>query len=237
MMPKSETARVTSQARIKRLESDVSKLWTIVRSFEAKFGCVSTEVEHDQRPLSPVEKADGSDDDADSNVFDMSPTSPPSHLLPLFDNGLLRSTGHESVTSYSTPGLQKVHGHSSLRRLMPSREDMLTIIEHASSWLLLYSTLFPMVNATKTSEEMLLLYDKVQDPDADPVTISALLLYVAVTVQQSPDDTTGRAAESIKDASTFVKEVSDTVERLVVSNDALAGTLEGIQATQLFLRL
>jgi hypothetical protein len=89
----------------------------------------------------------------------------------------------------------------------------------------------------KTGDEMLLQYDKLQDPGADTVAIASLLLSVALTVQQSPDNTAGRAAESIKDASSFVKNVSDAVERIVISDDAIAGTLEGIETTLLFLRV
>lgn len=84
---------------------------------------------------------------------------------------------------------------------------------------------------------MLSQYDKLQNPNADPVAIAALLISVAMTVQEAPNDTTGRAAESIRDASLFVKDVSDSVERIVISEDILAGSLDGIQTTLLFIRL
>lgn len=252
MMSTSDAITLTSRARIEHLENDLSNLWTIVRNLETKLACVSTEAatQPQPQPQSQTDNAaDGpqfqdkpsnGDDDSDSNVSELSPTNPPTHLLQLFDNGLLGSNGHGNDSA--TPprhaaSMHKTQGSSVLRRLMHSRENMLTITAHASSWLSLYYALFPMINFPKTSDEMLSQYDKLQDPNADPVAVAALLLSVAITVQQAPDDTAGRAAESIGDASSFIKDVSDSVERIVISDDALAGNLEGIETTVLFLRL
>lgn len=243
MMSTSDAVTLTSRARIQHLESDVSSLWTVVRNLETKLGCVPTEAATRPQPQPQMENARGpqdklSDDDADSHASDLSPTNPPTHLLQLFDNGLLGSDGNASATpSRHAASLHKAQGSSALRGLMPSRENMLTITAHASSWLSLYFALFPVINLPRTSDEMLSQYDKLQDPNADPVAVAALLLSVAITVQQAPDDNADRAATSIKDASSFIKDVSDCVERIVVSDDALAGTLEGIETTLLFLRL
>ena len=114
---------------------------------------------------------------------------------------------------------------------------MINITAHASSWLSLHNAIFPMANLTKSGDEMLFKYDKLQDPNADPVALAAFLLCIAITVQQSPDHTAGQAAESIKDAASFVKDVSDTIERTVIYDDALSASLDGIETTLLFLRL
>lgn len=243
MIPTSDTVKVTSRARINHLEGEVSSLWTAVRNLEAKLGCVSAESAARPKPFlqtgdpcTPQEKP--SDDDCDSNASDTSPSNPPSHLLQLFDNGFLGSNKYGSASpSHHAPSLHKAQGAYALRALMPSRDDMLNITVHASSWLSLNNALFPTINLTKTSDEMMSQYDKLQDPHADPVAIAALLLSIAITVQQAPDDTAGLAAESIRDASLFIKNVSDSVERHVVSDDALAGSLEGIETTLLFLTL
>lgn len=244
MMPTSETVKITSQARIIRLEKDVSSLWTVVRNLEAKLGYVPSAAAASPQPpsSSQTESAGGSyekprDDDSDSDASNLSPTNTPSHLLQLFDNGLLGSDGSESATARHAPGFHKAQRCVALRKLMPSRKDMITITAHASSWLFLYNALFPMANLMKTSEEMLAQYDKLQHPDADPVAIAALLLSIALTVQQAPDETTGRAVESIKDASSFIKDASDSVERTVILDDALVGNLEGIETALLFIRL
>lgn len=246
MTPTADSVTATSRGRIAHLENDVSGLWTAVHNLEAKLGYVPTKNTTPPLPPTHAESADGlhgkpSDDesDLDSNDSDLSPSNPPTHLLQLFDNGLLGSSGYRSSAkpSHHASTLHKAHEIFTLRRLMPSREDMLTITAHASSWLSLYNAIFPMINFTKTSDEMLSQYDKLQDSKADPVSIAALLLSVAITVQQAPDDTTGRAATSIRDASLFVKDVSDNVERIVILDDALAGSLEGIETALLLMRL
>lgn len=245
MVPTSRTAAATSRSRIRGLESEVSSLWTAVRSLEARLGGGPPgEAAGPQPPLqTPTESANGphdkpSEDDCDSDCSGLSPLKPPSHLLQLFDNGLLGSSEYGSATpSRHAPSLHQAQRSYALRRLLPSKGDMLTITAHASSWLRLHNALFPISTLTKTSDEMLARYDKLQDPNADLVAIADLLLTIAITVQQAPDDTAGRAAESIRDAPSFIKEVSDTVERIVISDDDLSGSLEGIAATLLFLRL
>ena len=243
MLSTSDAIDGTSRARLGHLESDVAGLWTAVRGLEAKLGYVSTEVDPSLQSPAQTEDADGprdepNNEDSDSTTSDLSLTDPPSHLLQLFENGLLGSDGDGSAfPSRHGPSSHKAHRSSALRALLPSREDMLTITASASSWLYLYNAIFPKINFTKTSDEMLSQYDKLQDPNADSVAIAALLLSIAITVQQASGDTAGNAAGSIKDAASFVKNVSDSVERIVVSDDNLAGTLEGMETTLLFIRL
>lgn len=252
MMATAEAVTATSRSRISQLESNLSNLWTVVRNLETQVGIMSSagssqatrasqivDASHARSKPGEGDEVEAGDDDnadSDSDASGVSPTTPPSHLLQLFDNGLLDSYGYDSPTSSrQAPSVRKAQVRLALRELMPSREDMLTITLHASSWLSLYNALFPMINLTRTREEMMLQYDKLQDLEEN--AIAALLLSVAITVQQAPNDTAGLAAESIRDASSFVKDVSDLVERTVISDDALAGNLEGIETTLLFLRL
>ena len=246
MIPTSDAIEGTSRARLGHLESDVTSLWAAVRNLEAKLEPVPTKATSTLQSPSQTENAENAggprnkpkDDDSDSIASELSLTNPPSHLLQLFDNGLLGSDGDGSAfPSPHVPSLHKARRSSALRVLLPSREDMLTIAASASSWLSLYNALLPRINFIKTSDEMLSQYDKLQDSNADPVEIAALLLSIALTVQQAPDDTTGRAAGNIGDASSFVKDVSDRVECIVISDDTLAGTLGGMETTLLFIRL
>ena len=243
MISTSETIEGTSRARLGHVESDVADLWAAVRKLEAKLGCMSTEADPLLESPSPTEESGGpyntpNDDDSDSIAADLSLTNPPTHILQLLDNGLLDSNGDGSAfQSHHTPSLHKAHRSSPLRALLPSREDMVTITASASSCLSLYNALFPVMSFAKTSDEMLSQYDKLQDLNADPVAIAALLLSIALIVQQAPNDTAGRVAGSIKDASSFIKDVSDCVELIVISDDILAGTLNGMEMTLLFIRL
>ena len=242
MRPTADAVTGTSRARIGHLETDVNGLWTAVRNLETKLGCMPTEVSTQSR--SDQTKSEGgssdkvNDDDSDSHISESSPTDPPAHLLQLFENGLLGSTGHrDNSPSNHVPSLHKARASSALLSLLPSREDMLIITAEVSLWPSLPSALFPMISFTKSGPEMLLQYDKLQSSTADPVAIAALLLSITLTVQQAPADTIDRVVKGIHDTSSFIKEVSDSVERTIISDDVLAGNLEGIETMLVFLRL
>jgi hypothetical protein len=174
-----------------------------------------------------------SDDGADSNASDLSPTSPQSHLLQPFNNGLLGSNEYgPEAPLRPAPSLYKAQESNALRALMPSKEDLIGISAQASSWLCIYNSLFPMTNIFSSGEEMLSQYDKLQDGNANPFAIADLLLSVAINVQQKPNETVANAA-GIKNVSSFIKDVCDTVERIIIPHDAIAGTLEGVKTSLL----
>ena len=240
MRSTSEAVKGTSRVRISHLERNVSGLWKAVRALEAKAGSAPSEVTYAPPSSHPDDGPHEQhlDEDYESDSTDISQSNPPTHLLQLFENGILGSFDDQpAATSGRSPGQHLSHGRHALKRLMPSRDDMVTITAHASSWINLYNTIFPMVKLAKTSEEMLVQYDELQGPHADPVGIATLLLSVAVTVQQEPDDTMLRGLKNIKNASSFIKDVSDTVERFIVYDDTVSTTVDGIQACLLFLRL
>jgi hypothetical protein len=243
MVPTSATVRATSRARILKLESEVSNLSIAMRSLEAKLGCVPAEVVASTVAPSQAENSEGPQgslrgDACEPNVSEAFLINPPSHLLQLFDNRLLDSSQFESGDpSPHALRLHNAHNTYTLRQLLPTRRDMSTIATHASAWLSLHNAIFPLANLTKSSDAMLLRFDELQDPSSDPIDLAALLLCIAITVQQSPDHTTGRAAESIKDARLFVENVSDTVERIFIFDDVTSATLEGIEISLLFIRL
>ncbi len=51
-----------------------------------------------------------------------------------------------------------------------------------------------MIKFTKTSDDILLQYGKLQDSSAHLVAIAAHFLSLAIIVKQAPDDTANRAA-------------------------------------------
>ena len=89
----------------------------------------------------------------------------------------------------------------------------------------------------RTEEDLLAQYDKSGSPAADLLGMASLLVSLALTVQQFPDDFTGEGPDRMRDPGSFVKDVSDLVERTVTNDDNLGGTLDGIGTTLLYLRL
>ncbi|KAF2258321.1 hypothetical protein CC78DRAFT_621928 [Lojkania enalia] len=244
--PGPEVVRVTTRARLVNLERNQSSIWAAVRELQAQNGIATSDgwlPSHEghyrrQSIVSHFNSVDDADDDTDATE-DLSPG--PTHLLQLFDNNLLDSDGHELGHDISAPSNyatspQKAQACIALRALTPSRADMATIAAYASSMLPLYASLFPMVNINTTPEAMVALHNELQHHD-DPAALATLLLYIAMTVQHAPATASFPTSESMQNLSTFVKNVSDTVEHIVIADDAVAGTIEGIEAALLFLRL
>jgi hypothetical protein len=238
MMPTSSTVTLTSRARIRQLESDVSSLWTVVRKLEAKLGCVPSEVSPCHQETEGGGPHEQGDDDSESDASGLSSTIPPSHLHQLFENPLIGSTAFESpMQSPHTSIIHNSKASSALRRLMPSRQEMLKIAGEATSWLSLYKSLFPINFLIRDGDELSSQYDKLQEENPNPVRMAAFLLYVAITVQQAPDETSGYPGGNIKEASVFIKDVSDSIEKVIISDNELVGSLEGIETALLFIRL
>lgn len=83
---------------------------------------------------------------------------------------------------------------------------------------------------------MLAKYESVQDVQAHPCAVAVCLLAIAITVQQTPASVAPKL-KGIKDLQAFPREVSAVVEQTIVADNALGGTVEGLEATLLFLRL
>ncbi|KAI4722609.1 hypothetical protein E4T48_01069 [Aureobasidium sp. EXF-10727] len=224
-----DAAKLTSRARIDALEKSVSDLWSAI-------GQNPPVVAPDQgsrfvHTTSPLDHHHSSGDSSPS-----SPANPPTHLLSLFDNDLLNSNGHETTTPSARLSASTMSKDSAaLLELLPPREDMVTIAANSESWLSWYKILFSLSLAMGAGPMMLDAYDRVKRSETHPVPIATLLLAVTLTVQQAQDATT--MLRSIPDSTAFIKDVSNLVEKVVVSNDDLIADLDGIRSALLFIRL
>lgn len=178
--------------------------------------------------------------DTDSEMSELSPMNPPTHLQQLFDNEFLDSHGNDGLSS--DMGSEKassallVRARTRLQALMPSKDDIHAILSNAASWLTLYNALFPTTTMFNNAQEMLAKYEALQAPDASPMSIASLLISISITVIQKPRDQYTEL-NGIKDTAGFVRKVTEAVEETIVSNDTLAGTLEGIETSLLYIRL
>ena len=231
----SETTGITSRDRIRHLEDNVASLWSVVRELRSERGLANSEA-----PTHDGAQARQSAADSDSEASEMSPMNPPAHLQQLFDNEFLDSHGNDTMSSdigsdkVSTAQLARARGR--LQALMPPKEDVQAIFTPAAMWISLYNALFPAISMFTNAGELLARYESLQEPDANPVQIASLLISVAITVVQKPPEMTSRLV-GIKDTALYVRKVTTAVEEVLVSNDALAGTLEGIETTLLYIRL
>ncbi|KAK6002993.1 hypothetical protein QM012_000838 [Aureobasidium pullulans] len=225
-----ETTKLTSRARIDALEKSVSDLWDAIG--QAPPVVPGQRLRSHSRPS--ISHFDHHQSPDSSNPS--SPANPPTHLLRLLDNDLLDSNGHESNTpSTRVPTSTMSKESAALQELLPSREDMVVIAANSSDWLSWYKVLFSLNLAMGAGSVMLENYDRVKQSVTHPVPIATLLLAVTLTVQQAPDATS--MLRSIPDSTTFIKDVSNLVEKVVVSNDDLLTDLDGIRCALLYIRL
>lgn len=209
---------------------------------------------HNQlRPTSPTavsgqsrgERASMEMSDSESESLELSPTNQPAHLRQLFDNDLLnsREQGSSSRRHGDSTGFHPaakgplIEARRQLQRLIPTREDVATISGFSAPWLNIYVALFPRVRTLTNPEETVARYEEMCAPDANPMFIANVLISMALTVRQIPVEDVRPLVPSIGDPSRFIGNVSEAVDRTIVSNDVLAATMVGIQTSLFFTRL
>ena len=231
----SDLVAATSRDRIAHLEDSVSHLWSVVRDLRSELGHAQSE-----EPQCHDAKVEPHSEDGDSEMSEVSPMNPPTHLQQLFDNEFLDSHGNDGLSSdigaEKTSSAIWTRARSRLQALMPLKDDVRTILMNAATWLTLYNALFPTITMFTNAQEMLARYEALQAPDASPMAVASLLISICITVIQKPADLS-KDLTTIKDTPAFVRKVTEAVEETVVSNDTLAATLEGIETSLLYVRL
>ncbi|KAH7416751.1 hypothetical protein BKA64DRAFT_276244 [Cadophora sp. MPI-SDFR-AT-0126] len=243
-----ETVANTSRARLQQLEKEVSSLWNVVQQLEGRLNggnaashsqpAVSTLSRANPPVESPNEIPSDEEDNFDSDDSALSTTNTPIHLLHLFDNGLLEPESPASNTSFRHhTNVKHAHNIAAFQKVMPSREITFRIAAYATPWLRIYNLLFPQSNIPRTSQDLLAQYDRSCSSTANLLELASLLVSLALTVQQFPDDFIGEQPDRMRNPLAFVKDVSELVERTVANDDVLGGTVDGIGTTLLYLRL
>lgn len=231
----SDVVPATSRDRITQLEDEVGKLWSVVGELRTELG---HKPQNEETPYALRKAWKGEQGaETESEMSDISPMNPPTHLQVLFDNEFLDSHGHDmsDMSSEKASSTMINRARNRLQALLPPKEDVRQILMSAGSWLTLYNALFPTITMFTHAQEMLAKYESLQGPDANPMSVASLLISISITVVQRPDPHKERSG--IKDPATFVRKVSEAVEETIVSNDQLAGTLEGIETSLLYIRL
>ena len=170
---------------------------------------------------------------------EMEGSSPPTHLSLLFDSfsSVMPDVrnGDNGRQTTQIPWLSLAR--TELGRLLPSREHIATISGYAEAWMAVYYELFPTSSALCKVDSFLADYDKMLDPQAQPATLAKYLLSVVITAQQIPSDNLPVDLYGGQGVENFVKAVCGAVDDKIVSSNALAGTVEGLEVGMLYVRL
>ena len=196
----------------------------------------SNAIDSTPRTFAGAEEPDHSD--TDSTGSDFSPDGGPAHLQQLFNTDSLSSRADAPVGDTRRLHHRFAAATLNLSQALPSRSDVVAIAAYSSAWLNIYNAIFPTANGIKTGVEMVAQYDKVRrEPDSPPSTVAMLLLSVAITVQQIPQQNISRELRSFPDGAQYVLEVVAVITANIVNEDSLASTLEGLEVCLLVLRL
>ncbi|KAF2095104.1 putative C6 finger domain protein [Rhizodiscina lignyota] len=240
-----ESRRLTSREKILQLESKVASLSKTVRNIELKLGSQPTQI-----PDSPIVQlpsvSEADDFEEDSSSSDVLGEDRPTLLGSLFQNEWLsvdtRRQNEQLTERRSKASAQLLDtARQSLQRLVPSREDVVTIATHgfASKWLVLLHTLFPQPFIVKSQQDMLASYDNMRQPDVDAMLLAAWLLALALTAAQVPQEqgSPGAQLAGSQRASNFARSVAMVVEKMILSHERLIGTIQGLGLALLCGRL
>lgn len=234
-----EAPTSTSKDRIRHLEGSVGKLWSLVQDLRSELGRTGTgPPQSDQYEQQPIGQQFNESDTDSSETY---PMDPPAHLQQLFDNEVVdsRSSEFQSPESSIDKTLTALmsRARTRLQATMPPKEDVQVLAPLTETWFAIYKQIFPPFTMFSTVEEVLRSYDGLLETDASPTLVAALLLWVAIAVQNAPPELLQSRSEFVKPGTRFVRQVSDTVDEVVVKDDNLAASIEGIEISLLWTRL
>ncbi|KAK5169136.1 uncharacterized protein LTR77_006445 [Saxophila tyrrhenica] len=233
---RAETNTITSRERIAQLESTTSSLWRAVSRIQSELGHVQDSTLDD---IASTARHDTESEDSDTT-----PIAPPTHLQQLFDNEYVdtRANGGSAATGSNYERASSalvVKARSRLQHLIPSKADITALCAPSLSpsleWISIYAALFPTINMFNTAEDMITQHDELSTAGADPITIAGLLSTTAIILLHRPAD--AAPVPGIENPTSWIKHVNDAVEQVVIKEDDLVCSVEGIETTLLFARL
>ncbi|KAL4783316.1 major facilitator superfamily domain-containing protein [Aspergillus varians] len=235
-----QAQRLPSRYRIAQLEAQVNRLTKIVNNIEAKVGG-NPSIEPEQ---TTAHSPSSDDFDGESSASEFLIAEEPAQLRSLFQNDWLSvdtDQRHELLqerrVKASAHLLESVR--PSLQKLIPSKERTAEMMVCSYDWLQTMQYVLPQPSAPTSNQEILGQYEDMCRPDVGVVSLASWLLVVAITAHQVPQgtDTPENASGWFRKRIEFARNVSDTVEHVVMAHDRLVGTLEGLGMTIHFIRL
>ena len=235
--------RITSRDRIAKLERQVDHLYRLLSARNGTTPAAEASTQLDD-PTETLDRAPTADvqSESDSEADDPTPQPPPAYLQQLLrTSGYDKSEDEETFLTGPSRHLTSLGRYERARKLLrahiPSRAQAAAIAAYADQWLHITGTLFPVPDGMRNVEELLVLWDKVQDPAANPAEMAVLLVSLSVTVlQTSPGQAIGELQDE-KQRAAFVRTVSDAVEAAIIQDDVIASSLDGLQVCLIWTRM
>jgi len=217
--------------RVTQLEETVDSLLTSVKRLEAHGG------------LEPSERAalvpGGTDDSSRDSDVDI-PGSVPAHLESLFENDVL-SSNHSRENPHASNDL-KAHEtkmnqiRHQLLEVLPTFEEVKYVVETSTDWWSIHNTLFSPVSISGR-DAFIAGYHCLSDANSHPASVAMWLTCLALTVLQIHPNFDVFRLPAIRRPSDFVGRVTGLVDHLVIANNSLMATIQGLECASMFIRL
>lgn len=150
--------------------------------------------------------------------------------LSLFDNAVITRKVSAPAISRSQYNKSKTV-IAALNQLLPSPHDLDIILESSGEWWTIWRKMFPQIadrrcETIKQSVSHSLRSDK-------PAEIAKIMLCIAISIHQMPNGFDWKRLQLKESRSQFIEKYVSTVNKLVVSDDEIAATVEGIECMAL----
>jgi hypothetical protein len=150
--------------------------------------------------------------------------------LTLFDNAVI--SRKDSVPAMSRAQYNKSKTViAALNHLLPSPHDLEIILESSHEWWTIWRKMFPDITdrrceTMRQSVSHSLRSDK-------PAEIAKIMLCIAISIHQMPDGFDWNRLQLKESRTQLIEKYVSTVNRLIVSDDEIAATVEGIECMAL----
>lgn len=150
--------------------------------------------------------------------------------LSLFDNAVISRKDSAPAMSRSQYNKSKTV-IAALNQLLPSPHDLEIILESSHEWWAIWRKIFPDISdrrceTMKQSVSHSLRSDK-------PAEIAKIMLCIAISIHQMPDGFDWSRLQLKESRFQLIEKYVSTVNKLIVSDDEIAATVEGIECMAL----
>ena len=150
--------------------------------------------------------------------------------MTLFDNAVIQRKESQPTVSRAQYNKQKTL-ISALSQMLPSPHDLEIILESSHEWWTIWRKMFPEItdNRCETMKESVshsLRSEK-------PAEIAKIMLCIAISIHQMPDGFDWKRLQMKDTQSQLMDKYISTVNKLIISDDELAATIDGIEVMAL----
>ena len=169
-------------------------------------------------PMSPSAEGD--------NIFLPGGIRSEAPALSLFDNDVIARKESQPTLSRAQYNKNKTL-ISALTQMLPSPHDLEIILESSHEWWVIWRKMFPEI-ADKRCETMKESVSHSLRSDK-PAEIAKIMLCIAISIHQMPDGFDWGRLHLKESRSQLMDKYISTVDKLIVSDDEIAATIDGIE--------